>query len=134
MRPIDYAKALGLAVAVLALNLLITTAAIVVYSYLVEPGQPQSFYSAMAPKIGAWTGPVGGMLLMFATGYLFGRRRPERNAFAFVGAVFVVYLLIDAALGLALAPAAQVFRLTFILSLTGAALAGFAGAALARRR
>ena len=134
MKPIDYAKALGLAVAVLALNLLLTTAAITVYALLIEPGQPQGHYNAMAPQIGAWTGPAGGMLLMFGTGYLFGRRRPERNPLAFIGAVFVFYLLLDAAMGLALAPAGQVFRLTFIASLTVAAFAGILGAALSRRR
>ncbi len=134
MKPIDYAKALGVAVAVLALNLLITTAAIFAYAQLVEPGRPQAFYNAMAPRIGAWTGPAGGMLLMLAAGYLLGRRRPDRNPFAFMGAAFVAYLALDAALGLALAPAAQVFKLTFILSMTGAVLAGQAGAALSRRR
>lgn len=134
MRSVDYAKALGLAVAVLALNLLITTAVIFAYAQLLEPGRPQAFYNAMAPRIGAWTGPAGGMLLMLAAGYLFGRRRPARKPFAFMGAVFVAYLALDAALGLAMAPAAQVFKLTFVLSLTGAALAGQAGAALSQRR
>lgn len=134
MRSIDYAKAFGLAVAVLALNLLITTGAIFAYAQLVEPGRPQAFYNAMAPRIGAWTGPAGGMLLMFVAGYLFGRRRPDRGPFAFMGAVFAAYLALDVALGLAVAPAAQVFKPTFVLSLTGAALAGQAGAALSLRR
>lgn len=133
MKPIDYAKAAGLAVAVLALNLLVTTVIITVYAMVIEPGQPQAHYNAMAPKIGAWAGPAGGMLLMFVTGYVFGRRRPQRNPFVFMSVVFAVYLAIDAALGLAIAPVAQVFRLEFVLSLTGAALAGLAGAALSRR-
>ena len=134
MKPIDYAKASGLGLVVLALNLLITTLIITVYAQLIEPGQPQTHYNAMAPRIGAWSGPAGGMLLMFALGYLFGRRRPQRNALAFAGVVFAVYLALDVALGLALAPVAQVFRLPFVLSLTGAGVAGLAGAALSRRR
>lgn len=133
MKPIDYAKAAGLAVAVLALNLLMTTLAITVYALLIKPGQPQDHYTAMAPVIGAGTGPLGGALLMFGAGWLFARRRPERNGLAFLGAIWGVYLLIDIALGLAMTPASALFTVNFAVSLGGQLLAGLAGAALGRR-
>lgn len=134
MKPIDYLKALGVAVAVLALNLLITTAVITVYALLIEPGQPQSHYTAIAPSIGAWSGPAGGVALMFLAGWICGRRRPERNALVFVAVVFAIYLALDFAMGLAFADAAAVLTVRFAISLTLAGLAGLAGAALARRR
>lgn len=133
MRPIDYLKALGVAVAVLALNLLLTTLAITVYAMLVEPGQPQEHYTAMAPQIGAWTGPLGGMVLMFLAGGLFARRRPLRNGLQFIAAAWGFYLAIDAALGVAAGGAAAILTLNFALSLGGALLAGLAGAMLSRR-
>jgi hypothetical protein len=134
MKPIDYAKAVGVGVAVLVLNLLITTMVITVYSMLVEPGRPQAFYNALAPKIGAWSGPIGGVALMFVAGWVFGRRRPERNALAFAGVAFLAYLVLDAGMALAFAPAAQVLRAPFLLSLTAAGVAALVGAGLARRQ
>jgi hypothetical protein len=134
MKPIDYLKALGVAVAVLALNLLLTTVVITVYSMLIDPGQPQSHYTAMAPRIGAWSGPAGGIVLMFLAGWFFGQRRPERNALAFIGVVWACYLALDVALGLAAAPASALFTPNFALSLGGAAAAGLVGAGQARRK
>jgi hypothetical protein len=129
MKPIDYLKALGVAVAVLALNLLLTTLAITVYALAVAPGQPQAQYTAMAPEIGAWTGPVCGMALMFLAGWWFARRRPERPALMFIGVVWGAYLAIDAALGVAAGGAAAILTMNFAMSLGGALLAGLAGAA-----
>jgi hypothetical protein len=134
MKPVDYLKALGVAVAAMALNLLLTTAIITVYGLLIAPGRPQSHYTAMAPQIGAWSGPAGGVALMFAAGWFFARRRPERNGFAFVAAVFAIYLAVDLALGLAYAPAETILTGRFAISLAAAGLAGLAGAALAPRR
>lgn len=134
MKPIDYLKALGVAVAVLALNLLATTLAITIYALQVAPGQPQDHYTAMAPEIGAWTGPVGGMALLFLAGWWFARRRPERRALTFIAVVWGFYLLVDAALGVAAGGAAAILTVNFAMSLGGAMLAGLAGAASASKR
>ena len=134
MKPIDYLKALGVAVAVLALNLLVTTAVITVYSLVIAPGRPQSHYTEMAPAIGAWSGPAGGVALMFLAGGVFGRRRPERNALAFAGVAWAFYLAVDLALGAAFGGLAAVLTARFGISLSLAGLAALAGAALAQRR
>lgn len=135
MRPIDYAKALGVGVAVLALNMLITTLAITVYSLVIKPGQPQGHYAEMAPEIGTWTGPAGGIALMFAAGFLLARRRPERNGLFFVAMAWGFYTAIDVGLALALAPvASMLFTPALALLLTGVLAAGLVGAGLARRR
>jgi len=134
MKAVDYLKALGAAAAVLVLNLLLTTLAITVYAMLVAPGQPQAHYTAMAPQIGAWTGPVGGMALLFLTGWWFARRRPERRALIFIAVVWGFYLALDAALGVVAGGAAAILTVNFALSLGGGLLAGLAGAASAPRR
>jgi hypothetical protein len=133
MKPIDYLKALGLAVAILALNLLATTLAITIYSLAIAPGQPQDYYVAMAPVIGAWTGPLGGMLLMFGAGWLFARRRPEQSGLVFIGVTWGAYVVLDVAIGLAAAPPSALFSMNLLMSLGGAGLAGLAGAVLAQR-
>lgn len=132
MRPIDYAKALGAAVVALALNLLVTTVVIVVWSAVVEPGHSQAYYNALAPKIGAWSGPPGGALLLFLAAYVLGRRRPERNAWKFAGFIWLFYALSDVAIALPIVPLAQLltFQLTLslLLALAGAALGGILAA------
>lgn len=133
MKPIDFAKALGLGAAVLALNMLLLVLVVFLYSMLIEPGRPQSFYNEMAPKLGNWSAPIGGMTLLFLTAWLLGRRRPQRNAFRFGLAVFVSYAAIDAAIGLAMAPIAQLLTPPFVIGMSGGLLAALAGAALATR-
>lgn len=134
MTLIDFIKAAGLAVLVLASNLLLTVLAVFIYSLAIEPGHPAAYYNAMAPRIGAWTGPAGGVLLMLLAAYVFGRRRPARNALAFAAAVFVFYVLLDVGSGLAMAPASEILQLRLGLSLVAAGLAGQAGGWLAMRR
>jgi len=133
MKPIDFVKALGLAVLVLAANLLLTVAAVFVYSQLFARGQSPEFYNALALKIAGWSGPIGGLLLMFGIAWLFGRRRPERNAYAFAATAFVLYALVDTASGLAMAPAAQLFTPVFFASLSLAGVGGLVGAGQANR-
>ena len=134
MKPIDYAKAAGLAVLVLAANLLITVAVVFSYSQAFARGRSPEFYNELALRIATWSAPAGGALLMFAVGYLFGRRRPERNAIAFALTVFLIYVVIDLASGLAMGPVADMLTPKVLASLTVTGLGGLAGAMLAARR
>jgi hypothetical protein len=131
MKPVDYAKAFGLGVAALALNLLVLVAVVFVYANLVNPGQPQEFYSQIAPQFGRWTAPFAGPLLIFLLVWAFSRRRPERNAYVFGVAVFASYLIVDLGVGLATAPASSFLRLPFFAGMAGSALAAFLGASAA---
>jgi hypothetical protein len=134
MKPMDYAKALGLALLVLALNIALTFPAVFLYSLFVEPGHPPEFYTAAAPRIAMWTAPAGGVLLMALATYVSGRRRPERNAVAYALAVGIGYVLLDTASGLAMAPASEFVKPHFLMSMALAALAALAGGWLAQRR
>jgi peptidoglycan/LPS O-acetylase OafA/YrhL len=134
VKPLDYLKAVGVGLAALALNLALTTAAIFAYAMLIEPGRPADHYTAMAPKIAAWTAPIGGALLMFAAAYGLARRRPQRPAVAFGLAVFVAYAFIDAASGLPMGGLKALMTPVFAISMTLALLGALAGGALAARR
>lgn len=129
----DYVKAFITGVAVLALNLLTLVALVFAYSALIAPGQPPEFYTELAPRLGAYSGPIAGALLMFVFVWLLSRRRPQRNAYAFAAATFASYAALDIALGLAASTPAQLFTPTFALSLLGVCAAAFVGAFIAKR-
>lgn len=93
MKPIDVAKAVGLALAVLVL--LIATAAIYIWSWVVEPGHPKAYYVSIAPRIAGHSTRVFGTALCLAAMWLLARRRPERNPYLFALCFFAAYLLLD---------------------------------------
>ena len=96
MKPIDFLKALGVALAVLISTLVFAFPMVAFYAYLIEPGHPPEFYSAAAKWIAPWSSHLLGPLLFLAFNYRLARRRPERNAMAFALATIVLYVVIDA--------------------------------------
>ncbi len=133
MQPFDFLKALLTGALVLALNLATLVAIVFGYSFI-EPGHPPEFYSEAAPRLGAYSGPIAGALLMLLLVWLLSSRKPQRNAYAFAAATFVSYAALDIALGLAAAPASDLFRLPFLLSLGGVCIAALVAAFLASNR
>jgi hypothetical protein len=130
MKPIDFAKAAGVAIGVLALNILIAVLVVFGYSVFIEPGHPREFYDAAALRIAPWSAHIFGTALFFGAGYLFARRRPQRNGFLFAAAFSVLCAIMDAAtVGFVC-----VFEVEFALSMLGNLLAALAGAFLAGRK
>lgn len=130
----DYIKAFITGFAVLAFNLLTLVALVFAYSQFIEPGHPPDFYTEAAPRLGAYSGPIAGALLMFLFVWLLSRRKPQRNAYAFAGATFVSYAALDIALGLAASTPEQLFTPAFALSMLGVCVAAFAAAFIATRQ
>jgi len=130
----DYVKAFITGFAVLALNLLTLVALVFGYSVLIEPGHPPEFYTEAAPRLGAYSGPIAGALIMFLFIWLLTQRRPQRNAYAFAAATFVSYATLDIALGLAASTPAQLFTPLFAVSMLSACIAAFAAAFIATKR
>ena len=129
LRPVDFAKAAGVAVGVLIANVLIAIVVVLFYRFAIEPGHESEFYDAAALRIVPWCSHIIGTMLFFGAGYLFGRRRPRRNALLFALAVTVLYALIDAAtVGFVGAVSVE-----FGLSMLAKLAAGQAGAFLAIR-
>jgi hypothetical protein len=130
MKPIDFAKAAAVAIAVLILNFIIVILAVFGYSILIEPGHPTAFYESAALRIAPWCVHTAGTALFFGAGFLLARRRPERNGLLFAGAFSVLYAIIDAAsVGFV-----SVFTGEFAVSMLANLLAALAGAWFATRR
>ncbi|MGI8979848.1 MAG: hypothetical protein ACR2FY_11540 [Pirellulaceae bacterium] len=130
MKPMDFAKAAGVAIVVLVLNVLIAVLVIVAYSIVIEPGHPKEYYDAAALRIAPWCSHIFGTALFFAAGYFFARRRPERNGLLFAVAFTVLYAIIDSAtVGFVGALSVE-----HGLSMLAKLLAALAGAFLATRK
>jgi len=127
MRPIDYLKALGVAVLILALDLACAFAAVWFYSLAIDPGHPRDYYVAAAPAISTISTRIAGPLLFALFIWLFSRHRPDRNAWLFAAAVFVFYFLIDGAMvafqGFFVAAVLVTMALKFVGAMAGAQLA-----------
>ena len=134
MNSLDAVKAVGLAVLILALNLLVAVLAVVAHAALIEPGRPQGFYSAAAPRIAGWSAPIGGAVLFLAATYGLGRRRPQPNALRFAGMAWLAYVIVDVGSGAAGGDAQAMLSTTTTVSMGLALLGALAGAALARAR
>ena len=128
MKAIDFAKALGVAALILVLDLCFAFGTVTVWAWFIEPGHPQSYVMTQAPRLSTLSTRIFGPLLLLGFVWLFSRKRPERNPFAFAAAVFVLYLLLDGATVAFHGLYNTVVLITVALKLAGA----LAGAALSR--
>lgn len=133
MKPTDFAKAFGLGVLALALNLGLLFVLGFIYATFVEPGRDEAYYMTVYPKIGSYSAPIAGIVLLFLAAWASGRRRPERNAVLFGLAIFVSYFVVDTAMGLAMGPLSALLVPPFLVGMTGGLAASLAGGVLARR-
>lgn len=133
MSTTDFTKAFGLGLGALVLNLLTLVVAVFIYAQFINPGHAPEFYNEMAPKIGSWTAPIVGPLLIFLFVWAFSRRRPERNPYLFGTFVFLSYFVADTALGIAVSSARDLLRPPFILGMITSAIAAFFAAFLAEK-
>ncbi|HEY9217683.1 MAG TPA: hypothetical protein VIO94_06520 [Phenylobacterium sp.] len=134
MRTADYAKAAGLALLLLALNLALTFVVVFLYAQFLERGHEQAFYTAAAPGIAAWSAPIGGALLFLAAGWILARRSPGRNGVAFIFVAWLFYVLIDGGMGVAAMGLAKTATLQLAVSFSAALAGGLIGAVLGRPR
>lgn len=129
MRLFDYLKALGVAVATLAITLAASVPMVAFYAYFIEPGHPQEFYSEAAQWIAPWSSHILGPLVFFAFNYWLARRSPVRNAMWFAAATIVFYVIVDwSMLPMMGIPLTAVLTVTVLLSLVGKAIGAFVGA------
>jgi hypothetical protein len=129
MKPWDYAKAVGVALLLLVLNVLLSIPVILFYSLVIDPGHPREYYDKAALKIAPWCSHLTGTALFFIAGYFLTKRKPERNGLSFAVAFTALYALIDAAtVGFA-----GILSVEFGLSMLAKLAAALGGALLAMR-
>ena len=129
MKPIDFLKAAGVALALLVINVLVVILAVVAYAQLIEPGHPSDYYNAAAKWIAPWCTRTVGLAAFFVASYLLTKRRPDRNGLLFATAFSLFYAIIDAAtVGFV-----EVLNIEFLLAMLTNLLAALAGAYLATR-
>jgi hypothetical protein len=128
MKPIDFAKAAGVALLVLALDILIAVAVVYVWGYTFEPGHSQSYYQTAGVPIARWSTRIAGTALMFGAAWLCAKRRPQRNPVFFAAMLVFFYALYDGAT----VAFADFFTLGIALTLLLKLLGAFAGAFVGR--
>jgi hypothetical protein len=126
----DFLKAAGLALGILVVNVMLSVVVMVVYSYAVNPGHDETYYTLAAQRIAPWCSVVfGGPLFFLACRW--AARTPGRNPLHFALATFGAYAAIDlsivAAEG-ALATMAGIVTLSTVTKLAGAVMGARAAA------
>ena len=97
MKPTDYAKAAGIAILVLIVDV-IAIGVVSFYAAFLNPGHPKDYYAGAAGiSIARRSTRIVGTALMFGTAWLCARRSPNRNAYAFAITLTAVYALLDGA-------------------------------------
>jgi hypothetical protein len=97
VKPIDFAKAAGVAAAVLVVDVLLAIAVVYVWSIFVEPGHERAFYESAGIPLARVCTRIFGTALIFAASGWAARRHPGRNAIAFAVAVVFCYAFLDGA-------------------------------------
>ena len=97
MKPIDFAKAAGVALVILIINVIISILVVLFYSFFINPGHPRAYYDEAAKWIAPWCSYIGGTALFLIAGYYFARHNPARNPFLFALTFTLLYMIIDGA-------------------------------------
>lgn len=132
MNALDYAKALGVALLLMVLNVAAAFGVMAIYGYLIDPGHEPAYYEAAAQRIAPWSSVFVGALLFFAAAWLFGVRRSTRHALMFALAFTAIYTVIDLSIIVSIDARAAMTSVVAISVLTKFAAAAL-GAWMARR-
>ncbi|MEO6379565.1 MAG: hypothetical protein ABIO37_16200 [Caulobacteraceae bacterium] len=134
MKPLDFVKAVGVAVLVFAVDMAAAFLAVFAYAQLIEPGRSREFYNGAALNIAPWSSHVVGPLIFLAAAYFFARRRPERDPRVFTAAFCVAYAILSMSVALSLETLEAAWREGTFLSMGVKFVGAAIGAALATRR
>ncbi len=133
MNVLDFAKALGVALLLMVLNVAAAFGVIAVYSFLFEPGHEPAFYQQAAQRIAPWSSIFAGAVLFFFAGLWFAWRQAGRNGLAFAATFVIVYAAIDIAV-IAVEGALDALGAMVASSMLSKLTAALLGAWLARPR
>ncbi|MEO8314593.1 MAG: hypothetical protein ABI645_07330 [Pseudomonadota bacterium] len=132
MKKLDFAKAIGVAVLVFAVDMVVAFLAVFAYAQLIAPGRSRDFYDAAALNIAPWSSHLVGPLIFAAAAYVFARR-PGRDARAFTATFCVAYAILSMSVALSMQTLEAAWREGVILSMCVKFLGAAIGAGLATR-
>jgi hypothetical protein len=95
MNLLDFLKAFGLALLLMALNVAAAFGVVWAYSAFIEPGHDEAFYAAAAQEIAPWSSVFAGAVLFFLGAWLLAWRRAGRNGYFFAAAAAAIYAALD---------------------------------------
>jgi len=117
------------ALAVMVTNIAIHILYMVVYSYLINPGENAAYYKAHAELSAPYSSIVVGMPLMFIVSRWIGARFEARSCVTAALLVWLVYFLVDFSIvgfSGALGRVTILFAISFVTKLAAAYLGGLA--------
>jgi hypothetical protein len=129
VKAVDFAKAAGIAAAVLIVDILVAVGAVFAWGILVAPGHDRAFYATAGIPIALLSTRIMGTALIFAACCWSARRNPQRNALLFALIVVIFYAVLDGA-SIAFK---DFFTTGFAITIALKLVAGIAGALVARR-
>jgi len=95
MMPVDFVKALGVAILVMVLDFACAFAWVSIWAWLNVPAEPLNPSDPVVIELSTLSTRVCGPILFALFVWLFSRKRQDRNAYGFALAVFGFYMLID---------------------------------------
>ena len=95
-------RAILFAIGAMVLNVAVAFLWVWIYSMLIAPGHDEAHYQAYAMRAAPISSIIAGIPILFAAGWLAGRREPARPMLAGL-LVAVVYVAIDASIVFAVA-------------------------------
>jgi hypothetical protein len=129
MKPVDFVKALGVAILIMVLDLVCAFAFVWVWTLINSPPQPLTPTDPLVIELSTRSTSICGPILFALFVWLFSRKRPDRNAWVFALAVFAFYMLVDwgmvAFRGILEPGVLGIAALKLLGALVGALLAGF---------
>jgi hypothetical protein len=122
----------GVALLVMVVNVALSVLYMVVYSYLIDPGHDERYYSDHIQVAAPYCSIVAGMPLMFLAGWWVSRWWEREHAVRSAFIVWLVYVLIDFSVLLAAGLTSRI-ALLFLISFVTKLAAVILGARSGRR-
>ncbi|MGI9323867.1 MAG: hypothetical protein ACR2PZ_01515 [Pseudomonadales bacterium] len=132
MTALDFARALGVATAVIVITMAASFPMVAFYAYIIEPGHSEEFYTAAAQWIAPWSSHILGPIAFLGFNYFLAKRSPERSALLFAVATLGLYVVVDLSMlpmmGLPIADGITLSTtLSFLAKTAGALLGAYLG-------